>query len=141
MEKNWNMAFFASSFSASEYICGVLHVPIGKHRSLGWKEGCRFKAELKANWMKSIYRGFWSPQLMCCLWLAFGRGQWEHHTMNQELFLASEFALQSYFHDTTMHETMGVGAKKKWEDLQHESIIERYHETLIQLLNSWVYWW
>lgn len=56
--------------------------------------------------------------------------------MNHKLFLASEFALQSYFGDATMYKTMGVGAKKKWEDLQNESIVERYHEALIQLLNS-----
>lgn len=56
--------------------------------------------------------------------------------MNRELFLASKFALKSYFGDTTMHETMGVEAKKKWEDVMNESIVERCHEALIQLLNN-----
>lgn len=51
--------------------------------------------------------------------------------MNQKLFLASEFALQSYFGDTTMHETIGVEAKNKWEDVQNESLVERYQEVLI----------
>lgn len=60
----------------------------------------------------------------------------KHHTIKQELSLASEFALQIYFGDTTMHETMGVGAKKKWEDVQNESIVERHDEALIQLFNS-----
>lgn len=86
--------------------------------------------------MKSVYRGFWSPPLMCCLWLAFGRGQREHHTIDQESSLASEFTLQSCFGDTTMHEAVGVGRKRKREDVQNESIVERYHEALVQLLNS-----
>lgn len=44
--------------------------------------------------------------------------------MNQELSLASDFALQSYFGDTTMHESR----HKKWKDVQNESTDERYHE-------------
>lgn len=90
-----------------------MHVLIGKHRS-GRSLWIQSRDESQSN---EIYlqRFLVSPGDVL-----FAAGLWQgsvtapHH--ESRAFLALEFALKSYFGDTTMHEKMGAGTKKKWED-------------------------